>query len=379
MRIPFSMPDIKAQDKKSVLDVLNSQWLTGGLATPEFENKFAQYIGVKHAIAVSSCTSGLHLAMRALGIKSRNEVIVPTLTFVATANAPIFCGAKPVFADIDEDTFCISPKSIRSQITNLTRAIIVVHYGGTPCNMYDILKIAEDNDLCVVEDCAHSLGSTYDDIQTGGLADIGVFSFYPTKNLTTGEGGMVTTNNDYWAKHMRQMRSHCMTKEAKERSESGSWYYDVTDLGYNYRMSELQAGLGISQLVKLDERNKKRAEIAKFYTSQLKEVNGIIPPSVPVNCVSSNHLYVIRVIEKEYGINRDELFKKLAEKGIECSVHYTPIHKLSYYRRRYDINEDDYPITNGISHEIISLPLYSRMQKWQAEYVIESIRESCAS
>lgn len=371
--VPFCVPDIDEQDKQGVMDVLSSQWLTGGNKTIEFEEKFASYVGTKYVISVNSCTAALHLIMIGLHIGIGDEVIVPTLTFAATANAPVFCGAKPVFADIDVNTLNISPESIVEKITPKTKAIIVVHLAGNPCDMDAIRKIAKDYKLYLVEDCAHSLGATYRHIQTGNMSNAGAFSFYPTKPMTTGEGGIVVTNDEELYKEMKLMRSHFMTKEAFERSEFGNWRYDVAGLGYNYRMSEISASLGITQLDKLNWMNDKRDWIVRYYNRELK-VKGIIKPYRIKNTTSSDHLYIIRVT-KEFGMNRDALIKKLAERGIECSVHYTPLHLMSFYQKEYGYKYGDYTVAENVYNEILSLPIYSKMNINQAEYVVNSIKE----
>lgn len=375
MKIPLCLPDIVQKDKSAVLEALGSQWLTGGQRTVEFERRFAEYVGVKHAVAVNSCTAALHLAMRGLNIAKGDEVIVPTFTFAATANAPIFCGATPVFADIDEETFNISPESIEKHITKKTKAIIPVHIAGVPCEMEDILRIAMNHNLFVVEDCAHSLGASYVSWQTGSMGVAGCFSFYPTKPLTTCEGGMVTTNDKELADYVRLLRSHGMTKEAWERQESASWKYDVVELGYNYRLTEIQSALGISQLSRIDQMNAKRAEVAKYYTERLSGVKGIITPKLADNRTTSYHLYIIRVIEKEFGMSRDQLFTELANKGIECSVHYTPLHLMSYYSKKYGCKYGDCPIAEKVYDEVLSLPLFPKLIREQQDYVIDKIKE----
>jgi len=375
IRVPFSYPEITQEDKNAVLKVLDSQWLTGGQRTVEFEEKFAKYVGVKYAVAVNSGTAALHLAMMALGIKSGDEVIAPTLTFVATANAAIFCGAKPVLADIDEETLNISPQDIEKKITKRTRAIVPVHLAGEPCDMDAILRIALEHNLFVVEDCAHSLGSAYRGVQTGAMSECSCFSSYATKPLCTGEGGMLATSSDEIAKRVRLMRSHGMSKEAFERSQSASWRYDIVELGWNYRLTEAQSALGISQLSRLNQMNLKRAWIAEYYTRELGKIKGIITPKLAGNRISSWHLYIIRVVEKEFGMSRDRLFSELAKIGVECSVHYTPIHLLSYYRQKYGYKLGDFPIADRLFSEVLSLPIYSLMSKEQMEYVVQCIKE----
>jgi len=371
--IPFFIPWVTREDKKAVLETLNSRWLTGGPKTKEFEELFANYAGVRHAVAVNSCTAALHLAMRALGTGPEDEVIVPVFTFAATANAPLFVGAKPVFADIDEKTFNISPKDIQNKITKKTKAIIVVHYGGQPCDMKEIMQIAKRHNLHVVEDCAHSLGAEYMGQKTGGIGTIGCFSFYPTKIITTLEGGMVTTNDEEIAKQIKILREHGMTKGAFDREKTATWYYDVVNLGYNYRLNEVQSTLGISQLKRIDEINKKRIEAAHYYTKKLEKINGIIPPYEAKDRTHVYHLYAIRVVEPERGINRDELYKKLSKEGIGLSVHYTPLHFLTFYKKTLGYKTGDFPIAEQVSKEVLSLPIYPTITKAQIDYVIKEL------
>jgi len=371
--VPFFVPWVTKEEKKAVLEALSSRWLTGGPRVREFEKMFAGYLGTKHAVAVNSCTAALHLAMRALNIGPQDEVIVPVFTFAATANAPIFVGAKPVFADIDEKTFNISPADIQNKITEKTKAIIVVHYGGQPCDMKEIMKIAKRHNLHVIEDCAHSLGAEYMGQKTGTIGTIGCFSFYPTKIITTLEGGMATTNDEQIAKKIEVLREHGMTKGAFDREKTATWYYDVVDLGYNYRLNEVQAALGITQLKRIDEINKKRIDAAHCYTQKLKKIKGIIPPYEANDRTHVYHLYAIRVIEQKRGINRDELYKKLSKKGIGLSVHYTPLHLLTFYKKTLGHKTGDFPIAEQISKEILSLPIYPTITKTQIDHVTKEL------
>jgi len=372
-KVPFFIPWITDEDEKAVLEALTSRWLTGGPKAKELERMFAKCVSVKHSVSVNSCTAALHLAMRALNIGPGDEVIVPVLTFAATANAPLFVGAKPVFADVDEKTFNISPKDIQNKITEKTKAIIVVHYGGQPCDMKEVMQIARRHDLYVVEDCAHSLGAEYIGQKTGGIGTIGCFSFYPTKIITTLEGGMVTTNDEKIAEQTKILREHGMTKSAFEREKKATWYYDVVDLGYNYRLNEVQAALGISQLKRVDEINRKRIEAAYYYTQKLKEIDGIIPPYKANDRTHVYHLYVIRVTDKKHGINRDVLYKKLSKKGIELSVHYTPLHLLTFYKRTLSYKKGDFPTAEKAFKEVLSLPLYPTITKAQIDYAVKEI------
>jgi UDP-4-amino-4,6-dideoxy-N-acetyl-beta-L-altrosamine transaminase len=377
-QVPFFVPWITREDRKAVSEALKSRWLTGGPKVASFEKMFAEYVGVKHAIAVNSCTAALHLAMQMLKMEAGDEVIVPVFTFAATANAPLFCGAKPVFADIDEKTFNISHEDILEKITPKTKAIIVVHYGGQACDMKEILEIAEDHKLPVVEDCAHSLGAEYRGKKTGNLGIMGCFSFYPTKIITTIEGGMLTTNDDTLASKSRLLREHGMSKTALDRESGASWYYDVTDLGYNYRLNEVQAALGISQLQRIEEGIKRRIGAAEYYTRKLKQaLKGVVPPYEAPNRSHIFHLYAIRVQEAAAGITRDELFRKLAKNGIGLSVHYTPLHRFSFYRRL--LNSKKFPVAEQVYKEILSLPLYPTLTKKNMDFVITKIRESVKS
>lgn len=373
--IPFYVPWITREDKKAVSEALNSRWLTGGPKVIHFEELFAKYVGVRYAVAVSSCTAALHLAMRVLNIGSGDEVIVPSFTFAATANAPLFCGAKPVFADIDDKTFNISPNDILEKINTKTKAIIPVHYGGQSCDMKEILEIAEDHKLFTVEDCAHSLGADYKGKKTGSLGIMGCFSFYPTKLITTFEGGMVTTNDAKLAAKLRILREHGMSKTALYREISATWYYDVEDLGYNYRLNDVQAALGISQLNRIGKGIRRRIQLARYYTKKLSNMTHcVITPYQASDRTHIFHLYAIRIKENIAGMNRDTLFNKLSENGIETSVHYTPLHLMSFYRKMLKTRLGTLPVTERVYKEVLSLPLYPTMTKKDVDFITDTIR-----
>jgi perosamine synthetase len=373
--IPFFVPWITAKDKKAVQEALSSRWLTGGPRAKDFESAFADFVGTKYAVAVNSCTAALHLAMRVLDVGPGDEVIVPDLTFAATANAAIFCGAKPVFADVDEETFNISPTEIAKKISSKTKAIIPVHYGGQPCDMKEILEIADDHHLSIVEDCAHSLGAEYAGKETGTFGLMGCFSFYPTKMITTMEGGMITTNDQKIEKRLRIMREHGMNRNALERELGTTWRYDVVDLGYNYRLTDAQAAMGISQLKRLGEGIKRRRRIAKYYDIQLSSSDlGI---TVPVRAPDRSHvfhLYTIKYKKSKNGPTRNELFKGLSAAGIQSSVHYTPLHLMSYYRRLLKKSES-FPNAEKIFEQILSLPLYPGLTRKNAILITNKIGE----
>lgn len=371
----FYVPWITSDDKKAVYDALSSRWLTGGPLVVAFESAFAKYLGVKYAVAVNSCTAALHLSMRALDIGPGDEVIVPDLTFAATANAALFCGAKPVLCDIDEDTYNLSPKVLMEKITTKTKAVIPVHYGGQSCDMKEISEIARDHQLHIVEDCAHSLGAQYAGKMTGTFGEMGCFSFYPTKIITTLEGGMITTNNEKINKRLRQLREHGMNKNAIDREKGATWRYDVVDLGYNYRLTDPQAALGSSQLKRVNLGIKKRISIADYYDTKLESTPGLAIPKRLPNRSHIFHLYTIKLPISENGAIRNKVFNGLASAGVQASVHYTPLHLMTYYKK-FLKPTDAFPIAEKIYDQILSLPLYPTLDKAEVDHIAETIKDS---
>ncbi len=352
---------------------MNNRWLTNGPFLKKFEKNFARILKSKFSIGVTNATSGLHLAVKSLGIKKGDEVIVPTLTFAATANSVIYCGAKPILADIDERTFNISPEEIKKKITKRTKAVIVVHYGGQSCEMEKISNICKNKGVKIIEDCAHSLGTTFKKMKCGTIGKIGVFSFYPTKIITTAEGGMIVTNDSQIAKKINKLRSHAIDIPSDKREKDAKWRYNIEELGFNYRLDELSAALGFSQLQRYNQANSKRQKIAKMYDDYLKKIDGITIPYRLKNSSHIFHLYTIKVGE-EFPVSRDELFLKLAKKGIGASVQYTPLHKFPYMKNFSNFKNNDFPVANKIYDEIISLPLFPQMTKQQVNTVIKNIK-----
>ena len=372
-KVMLSDIDLGEEEINAVVEVLKSKWLSMGPVTQKFEQEFAKYLGVKYAFAVSSGTAALHIACRVLGIREGDEVIVPSLTFVATANAVLYCGAKPVFADITSlDNFNISPDDIQEKITNKTKAIIVVHYGGYPCDMRAIMEIAEDYKLKVIEDSAHAIGAEYEGQKCGTFGDIGCFSFFANKNLVTGEGGMIVTNDDKLAEKIKIIRSHGMTALTWDRFKGHSYTYDVVDLGYNYRLTEIASALGLIQLKKLDKNNEKRKKIVEEYVKKLKKFSEIHIPFKNFKGKSSYHIFPILLTEN---IDRFEFMKRLREKGIQTSIHYPPIHLFTYYRRVFGFKEGMLPKTEFVSKHEVTLPLHPLMTKDDVEYIINCITE----
>ena len=374
IRVPFFVPDISKSDKLAVMNALNSRMLTDGPQLRKFEREFAKYTGSKYAVGVSNGTAALHLALKALGLKKGDEVIIPNITFVATANSVLLTGATPVLVDVNYDDMNISLDSIKQNITSKTKAILPVHIAGKICKMTQIKKIAKKNNLLLIEDCAHAIGTKLNNKHAGTFGSIGCFSFYPTKNFTTIEGGMVITNSKRIAEYVTSARSHGLTRSLADRYSKGKpWDYDIINPGFNYRLDEIRASLGLSQLKRINSLNSKRFLASKYYSKQLEEIPGIITPEIFRNKEHTYHLYIIR-IKNEFGQNRDVVFKKLKKVGIHVSLHYKPLHRFSAYKNltktygRLDNSEQIYK-------ESLSLPLYPSISKKQQDLVIHNIEK----
>ena len=350
----------------AVAAAIKSGWLTMGPKVMEFEKEFKNYIGSKNAVMVNSATAALHLALKAIGLKRDDEVIVPTNTFVATAEVVTYFDAVPVLCDIEYHTHNIDVSKIEALITKKTKAIIPVHFGGQPCDMDELYTLAKKYNLKIIEDAAHALPSSYKGALVGNLpSDIVCFSFYATKTLSTGEGGMATTHNDEYAKNISTNRLHGISKDVWDRYSGGGWEYDIVDNGNKYNSTDINAALGLSQLKKLEWMRDKRASIAKKYDKAFK--GKIETLSIKEDRETSYHLYVIKVD------NRDELYARLKEKGIGTSVHFIPIHKHSYYKKRYNYKEEKYPIANKVFKKSLSLPIYPDLSDDDVEFIIENV------
>lgn len=373
--IPFSKPYIKKEEINRVVDVLKSGWLTMGPLVHQFEKYFSQHFGGK-AIAVSSCTAGLHLSLLSIGISNGDEVITSPFTFASTANTIVHCGAKPVFVDIEEDTYNIDPNKIEEKITIKTKAIVVVHYAGHPCDMDRIINICKKYNLKLIEDCAHALGAQYFGKHVGLFGDTGVFSFYVTKNITTGEGGMVITSSDLIEDKIKILRLHGMNKDAWKRYDAtGSWYYEILEAGFKYNMMDIQAAIGIEQIKKFDYLQKKRTKIANYYSARLKKYSDFLKlPSIKNEIVHAWHIYPI-VIKNNLLLNRNELFQKLKEKGIQCSVHFIPLHLQPFYQKRFFYKYGDFPCAEKVYENILSLPLYPSMKISDIKFIVSELEQ----
>ena len=374
--LPVFAPGLGEEELNEVLDTLRSGWITMGPKTSKFEGLFADYVGSRHTIAVSSCTAGLHLALVAGGIGPGDEVITTPLTFCSTANVIVHQGAVPVLADVQADTYNIDPEELRKRITSRTKAIIPVHFAGHPCEMEGIQAIAEENGLLVIEDAAHAMGAKYKDRMIGTVSEVTVFSFYATKNLTTGEGGMITTEDDELAERMRVLRLHGISTDAWKRySAQGSWYYEVVFPGYKYNMTDVQAALGIHQLAKQEGFLKVRQRYADTYDAAFEDLPEIVPPCVKEYVRHSWHLYVIRLELERLTIDRGQFIEALRKENIGTSVHFIPLHLHPYYKERYGFKKGDFPVAEWIYEGIVTLPLYPKMSMRDVEDVITAVRK----
>jgi len=378
--IPFHSADVGEEEAQAAGEVIRSGWLTMGPKTIEFEQKFAAYVGAKHAVGVSSCTAALHLALDAIGLKQGDEVLVPTTTFTSTAEVVCYFKAKPVLVDVDAKTLCMDPVDAERRITEKTRAVIPVHYAGQPCDMDVIRDMAKRHGLRVIEDAAHALPASYHGVRIGAISELTAFSFYATKTLTTGEGGMITTDNDELATRMRMMRLHGIGRDAWKRySAAGSWFYEVLDTGFKYNLTDIQSAIGIVQLGKCDQMRDARAKIAHRYSEAFAPERALQVPTVSDGCDSAWHLYVLRLNLEELSITRSEMIEKLKERGVGTSVHFIPLHMHPYYKNTYGYREEDFPVASKQYQRYLSLPIFPGMTESQIDYVIENVLEIARS
>jgi len=374
--LPFCQPNISKEEIDEVVDTLNSDWITTGPKTKEFEKRFAEYVGTKYAIAVSSATAGMHLSLIASGIGKGDEVITTPYTFAATANVIIHSQATPVFVDIKKDTFNIDPLKIEEAITNNTKAIIPVHFAGQACDMDEILQIAKRHKLVVIEDAAHAVSSEYKGKKIGSISNLTAFSFYATKNLTTGEGGMVTTNDEELANKIAIMSLHGISKDAWKRyGRQGSWYYEIMYPGFKYNMTDIQASIGLHQLVKIEEFLKIRLKYVKMYQEAFEELPQIIIPKDIVPGRHAWHLYCILIKLEALKINRDKFIEALSAEGIGTSVHFIPIHLHPFYKNTFGFKKGDFPNAEWVYEREISLPLHPKLKTQDVEDVILAVKK----
>ena len=376
--LPYARPDIGDEEIAAVSDALRSGWVTTGPQTRLFEQAFTDYLGGGlESIAVNSATAGLHLALEALGIGPGDEVILPTLTFTATAEVVRYLGADPVLVDVDPVTLNIDPACIRAALNARTKAIMPVHYGGLACPMGEVLAIAQEHGLKVVEDAAHALPSTWQGTLVGQLqSDITVFSFYANKTMTTGEGGMAVTRHADLARRMRTMRLHGMSRDAFDRftSTTPAWYYEVVAPGFKYNLTDIAAAMGLQQLKKLPRFVARRQQLADTYRTQLSGLPLVLPADAPPGDVHAWHLYVIRLTEAS-PLARDAVIQALSDRGIGTSVHYVPLHRHPYWRDRYQLTPQMFPQADAAYLSMLSIPLYTAMVDADQQRVVDALQE----
>ncbi len=375
--IPFHIPTLGKEEFDAIKEVLSSGWLTTGPVTQKFENEFAEYIGCKHALAVNSGTAALQLALDSIGLKSGDEVLVPTYTFAATAEVVTYFHARPVLCDSVVGGFNLDPADLEQRINGRTRAIIPVHVAGEPCQMDRLTSIAKRHGLRVIEDAAHALPATHGGHRIGVISDLTAFSFYATKTITTGEGGMLTTNSDEYAERSRTMRLHGIGRDAWKRySREGSWYYEVQHAGYKMNLCDLLSAIGIAQLSKCDDFWKRRQSIARTYSQRFRCLEELeIPPEGQTPDGHSWHLYILRIKPDTLAINRNQFIEQLKEMGIGASVHFIPLHLHPYYRTRYGYKAGDFPDAEDSYSRCLSLPIFPGLTDAQVDKIIAVVTQ----
>lgn len=373
LTVPFHRPYITDTAIQSVVDSLRSGWTTMGKKTVQFEEEFARYLGMPHAVAVNSGTAALHCALVAIGIGEGDEVIVPATTFVATSEVVEYCGARPVLVDVERDTHCINPEKIIEHISSKTGAIIPVHFSGHPCDMDAINDIAEQHGITVCEDAAHALPSVYKGRKIGTTSSITCFSFYATKTLSTGEGGMVVTGNDRWAESIRVMRLHGMNRDAWKRYSAGaSWEYDIITRGYKYNTTDINAALGIDQLHQLEWMLERRKEIAERYNSAFSGEDALIPYVTRSDVESAWHLYPLKLNVDVLTITRDRFIQMLYERGVSASVHFIPLYRFTCFKDK-GFSSERFPDSEWVYEREVSLPIFPGMTGQEIEHVVDSV------
>lgn len=376
MEIPFHKPYITEDEISGVVDALSSGWITMGPTTVNFENTFREYIGTRNAVSMNSCTACLHLALKTIGLKENDEVILPAMTFTATAEVITYFRAKPVLVDIEKETGNIDYTKIEEHINGKTKAIIPVHYAGQPCDMDEIAAIAKKYRLSVIEDAAHAVPAWYKNKKIGTLSDMTCFSFYATKPITTGEGGMVTTENDEWADRLRMLRLHGISQDAWKRyTKEGSWYYEVMEAGYKYNLTDLQAALGLAQLRKADWMWQMRKNIAALYSEAFTQFDGLTTPYVKPDRKSSWHLYVIKLNLERLRIDRNQFIEELKNRGILTSVHFIPLYRHPYYRNVHGYSLNGFSMSEWFYERVVSLPIYPGMTNENVRSVIDAVAD----
>jgi perosamine synthetase len=373
--LPYGRQHLDEEDIRAVIAVLRSDWLTTGPKVLEFEQAFGDWVGAKFAVSFSSGTAALHGAAFAAGLRDGDEAITTPMTFCATANCVLYQGAKPVFADVSDDTLNVDPEEVLRKVSSRTKAILSVDYAGHPSPMDELREIANGIGAVLIEDACHALGAEYRDQRVGGIADMTVFSFHPVKHLTTGEGGMVTTNDERFAEALRRFRNHGISSEARQRQEAGQWFYEMVLLGFNYRLTDIACALGLSQLGKIEDNLARRREIATHYACALKDVAGLRTPSARSEVNPAWHLYPIRVESHKLRGGRAEVFRALRAENIGVNVHYIPVPQHPYYRDSFGYRPGQFPVAERAYEQLISLPMFHAMSNGDVDDVIKAVRK----
>ncbi len=371
--LPYGRQWIDEDDITAVTAVLRSDWLTTGPNVPEFETAFAGFVGAREAVAVSNGTAALHAAMHALGIGPGDEVIVPVMTFAASANCVVYQGGTPVFADVQADTLLIDPDDVAAKITARTKAIVAVDYAGQPCDYERLHTLARQHGLKLVADACHAIGGAYREMPVGTLADLSTFSLHPVKHITTGEGGVITTHDDEMARRMRVFRNHGITTDHRQRAEQGAWFYEMVELGYNYRLTDFQCALGLSQLRKLPGWVARRQAIARTYDAAFAGLTAVAPLTTRPEVSHAYHLYVVRFDLSQLTVDRNTLFQALRAEGMGVNLHYIPVHLHPFYRQRLGTRPGLCPAAEAAYAEIMSLPIFPQMSDEDVQDVITAV------
>jgi perosamine synthetase len=372
--LPYGRQSLDDSDINAVIEVLKSDWLTTGPKVGEFEERFAAWVGARHAVSFSSGTAALHGTAFAAGLGPGDEAITTPMTFCATANCVLYQGATPVFADVSPDTLNLDPQKVSEKLSSHTKAIIAVDYAGHPAELDELGELSKQNRAMLIEDASHALGAEYHGKRVGGIADMTVFSFHPVKHLTTGEGGMVTTNNARLAETLRRFRNHGISSEARARQEAGQWFYEMVLLGFNYRLTDIACALGLSQLEKLSANLARRREIARQYSTAFRDLPAIVTPAVRDDVNPAWHLYPIRLNLATLTAGRAEIFRALRGENLGVNVHYVPVHQHPFYRNRFSSRES-YPVADDAYERLISLPMFHSMTAQDVEDVIHAVRK----
>jgi perosamine synthetase len=373
--IPFALPDLTSAEIEAVVEVLKLRWITTGPRAKELETRFAAAVGAPHCVAVNSCTAALHLALEAVGVAAGDEVIVPTMTFAATAEVVRYLGATPVLVDVRASDHNLDVAAVERAITPRTRAIVPVHFAGVPADMDEVVALARARGVAVIADAAHAFPCHYRDRNVGTLADITCFSFYATKTITTGEGGAAVTSHPEWADRMRIMSLHGISRDAWKRyTEGGNWYYEIVAPGFKYNLGDMAAALGIAQLARAEAMRDRREAIARRYDEAFRDLEALELLTPRADRRNAHHLYVVKIVPRLLEIDRNEVIEELRSRGIGVSVHFIPLHEHPYYRETFGYRPESLPVAHDAYVRSISLPVYSAMSDEQVARVIETVR-----